>query len=212
MTDMTARDLPELLKHARLYGDEPIGPQMERTDYVNGWNACHAAFTAALAAMDAKAVAWRIEYKDGMRAFLPEEPAPSMFDAMGATITPLFTHPAPVAVGVDEAERAELERLRALVNAPQLHDFAQAVVLEAAHQRERWGAEHDAGKEPSDWFWLLGYLSGKALRSHIEGDTDKALHHTISSAAALANWHAAVNGVHTGMRPGIDTAALEADR
>lgn len=34
------------------------------------------------------------------------------------------------------------------------------------------------------------------------GDTDKALHHTISSAASLANWHAAILGT-TNMRPGI---------
>lgn len=88
------------------------------------------------------------------------------------------------------------------LNTPELHDFSAAVTLEAAHQRERWGSEHDAGKEPADWFWLLGYLSGKALRAHMSGDLEKALHHTISSAAALANWHAAIEG-KTNMRPGI---------
>ena len=101
------------------------------------------------------------------------------------------------------AQDAELERLRALVNTPQLHDFGAAVVLEAAHQRERWGSAHDAGKAPEDWFWLLGYLAGKALAAAKAGDLDKALHHTISSAATLANWHAAMSGEHTGMRPGI---------
>ncbi len=104
-------------------------------------------------------------------------------------------------------ERDELERLRALVNTPELHDFSRAVVLEAAHQRERWGSDHDAGKAPEDWFWLLGYLGGKALAAHSSGNTDKALHHTISSAAALANWHAAISGTHTAMRPGIDPVA-----
>lgn len=99
----------------------------------------------------------------------------------------------------------EAERLSALVNTPQLKDFASAVVLEAVHQRERWGVEHDAGKAPSDWFWLLGYLGGKALTAHIAGNRDKALHHTISSAAALANWHAAISGDSTLMRPGIST-------
>ena len=39
------------------------------------------------------------------------------------------------------------------------------------------------------------------------GETEKALHHTISSAAALANWHAALSGASTDMRPGIDPVA-----
>ncbi len=90
------------------------------------------------------------------------------------------------------SERAELKRLRALLNSPELHYFKEGVVIEAAHQRERWGAQHDEGKEPADWFWLVGYLAGKALAAHIGGDLDKAKHHTISAAAALANWHASV--------------------
>ena len=104
-------------------------------------------------------------------------------------------------------ERAELERLRMLVNTPTLHSFRDGVVLEAAHQRERWGSEHDVGKAPADWFWLVGYLAGKALHAQTSGDTEKALHHTISTAAALANWHASITGEHTAMRPGIDPAA-----
>jgi hypothetical protein len=98
--------------------------------------------------------------------------------------------------------RAENARLREALNTPELHDFAAGVVSEAQHQRQRWGAEHDAGKAPEDWFWLLGYLAGKALHAAKAGDMDKALHHTISTAAALANWHAAMLG-STNMRPGI---------
>lgn len=97
-----------------------------------------------------------------------------------------------------------ISELQALLNTPELHDFSAAVVLEAQHQRGRWGSDHDAGKEPQDWFWLLGHLGGKALRAHASGDTDKALHHTISSAAVLANWHAAVLGASNSMRPWID--------
>lgn len=100
----------------------------------------------------------------------------------------------------------EAARLRALISTPELHDFSRGVVLEAVHQRERWGSEHDAGKTPADWFWLVGYLAGKALHAQTSGNTDKALHHTISTAAALANWHAAITGSHTAMRPGIDAA------
>jgi hypothetical protein len=98
---------------------------------------------------------------------------------------------------------AEIERLRTLLGSPELHDFSLGVVNEAAHQRERWGATHDAGKGPEDWFWLLGYLGGKALRAAMQGDAEKALHHTISTAAACANWHAQLLGASNTMRPGI---------
>ena len=94
--------------------------------------------------------------------------------------------------------------------APELDHFASAVVREAAHQRARWGSDHDGGKAPADWFWLLGYLAGKALRAATVGDVKKAMHHTISSAAALANWHAALAGASTQMRPGIAAPAGEA--
>lgn len=106
----------------------------------------------------------------------------------------------------DEVKRLQAEnaRLLGLLNTPELHDFAKALPLEAAHQRERWGSEHDAGKEPQDWFWLIGYLAGKALRAHLDGDRDKALHHTITAAAALANWHAAILAGSSAMRPGIE--------
>jgi hypothetical protein len=89
---------------------------------------------------------------------------------------------------------AEVERLRAIWNTPEVNDFAHGVVLEAQHQRARWGSDHDAGKENADWFWLIGYLAGKALAAANAGNIDKALHHTISTAAALANWHAAIRG------------------
>jgi hypothetical protein len=96
-----------------------------------------------------------------------------------------------------------------VINSPETADFMAGVPLEAAHQRDRWGAEHDAGKAPLDWFWLIGYLAQKAATAQIAGDTNKALHHTISTAAALANWHAAISGTDTRMRPGIDPAALQ---
>lgn len=96
-----------------------------------------------------------------------------------------------VAMGVEEL-RQEVKRLRELLNTPELHDSAKAIPLEAAHQRERWGAPHDEGKAPEDWYWVVGYLAGKALRSHLEGNIEKAKHHTITCAAVLANWHARI--------------------
>lgn len=100
--------------------------------------------------------------------------------------------------------RAECLELRNVIDSPQTEDFLAAVKNEAAHQVARWGSDHDAGKAPADWFWLLGYLGGKALAAAIKGDVEKAKHHTISSAAALMNWHAALSGDRTSMRPGIE--------
>ena len=67
--------------------------------------------------------------------------------------------------------------------------FDIAVKNEAAHQVDKWGTVHDRKKEPQEWCWLVGYLAGKARRSHLAGDRTKALHHTISSAAVLFHWH-----------------------
>ena len=87
---------------------------------------------------------------------------------------------------------AEVQRCHELLNTPETADFLQGVKLEAAHQIERWGAPHDRSKSAENWFWLVGYLAGKALRAAVTGDRDKALHHCISTAAACANWHAAI--------------------
>jgi hypothetical protein len=96
---------------------------------------------------------------------------------------------------------AERDEARALLEAPEIADFVEGVRREAAHQRTRWDANGDAGKTPADWFWLIGYLAGKALHAQVSGNITKALHHTISTAAALCNWHAAILG-KTDMRPG----------
>jgi hypothetical protein len=102
------------------------------------------------------------------------------------------------------AAEEERDRIKALINSPQTANFLEAVQAEAAHQIERWGSAHDRGKSAENWFWLIGYLAGKALRAVIEGDRDKALHHTISSAAALANWHQAISAAETGRGIGDD--------
>lgn len=98
--------------------------------------------------------------------------------------------------------QAEVARLTKLLNTPETMRFLEGTRLEVAHQIERWGTVHDRAKEPADWFWLLGYLSGKALAAHSKGDTEKAMHHCISSAAVLANWHTHI-GLGSGlMQPG----------
>lgn len=117
-----------------------------------------------------------------------------------------LNHPTTIELHALQDENA---RLKALLNTPHIDNFVEAVRVEAAHQCERWGVENDAGKEPADWFWLIGYLAGKALAAAIKGDGDKAKHHTISSAAALLNWHAHMSGERTQMRPGIEPPATE---
>lgn len=92
---------------------------------------------------------------------------------------------------------------QAIINSPETADFAAAVPIEAAHQRERWPSHHDADKAPEDWVFLLGYLGGKACVATRVGDLDKARHHAISAAAVLANWHAALTHASTAPRPGI---------
>jgi hypothetical protein len=97
----------------------------------------------------------------------------------------------------------EAERLRDLISRPYIGAWTDEILIEAAHQRERYGAEHDTGKSPEDWFWLIGYLAGKALAAHKAGDTAKAHHHTVSTAAVLAHWAAAIDGNEAVFRPGI---------
>lgn len=99
--------------------------------------------------------------------------------------------------------KEEISALKGLLNTPETQDFDKAVPLESAHQVKRWGAQHDAGKNPEDWFWLVGYLAGKALAATKDGNSEKAKHHTISAAAALRNWHAHIRSGESAMRPGI---------
>lgn len=96
-----------------------------------------------------------------------------------------------------DAARLRVAELEALINTPHTLDFLEAVRLEAAHQRERWGAAHDAGKADTDWFWLVGYVAGKAVSK-----PEKQLHHIITTAAVCLNWHMA-RTVGNDMRPGI---------
>lgn len=96
----------------------------------------------------------------------------------------------------------ELRALKTLLNTPHTVQFLESTRLEVAHQILKWGTVHDRAKEPQDWYWLLAHLSGKALRAHIDNDLEKAKHHCISSAAVLANWHAAIAAVDTRFTPG----------
>lgn len=63
-----------------------------------------------------------------------------------------------------EAFKAEVDRLLNEINTPETTLFLGGVTREAAHQRQKWGSEKGAAKTPEDWFWLVGYLGGKACR------------------------------------------------
>lgn len=99
---------------------------------------------------------------------------------------------------------AEIMYLRGLINNPHTEEFLSATQYEAAHQRYRFGESQDRQKSAENWFWLIGRLVGKCLRAVITGDRDKALHHTISSAAALANWYQAIKLDTSGCGEGLD--------
>jgi hypothetical protein len=137
---------------------------------------------------------WRVADAIGRTVIRSSEQVQDLF-VMGAEI-------GRVANRALDAER-RVQQLEALINTPRTDDWLEAVRLEAAHQVERWGVEHDAGKALPDWFWLLGYLAGKALNAAVHGDTEKALHHTISSGAVLLNWWRHLKGIEQTFRPGI---------
>ena len=89
----------------------------------------------------------------------------------------------------EECQREDCKALRELLNRPEINNFIEGVRIEAAHQLRRWGREHDSTKSPEEWFWTVGYLAGKALAAQRADDDGKFMHHLISTAAVLANWH-----------------------
>jgi hypothetical protein len=110
------------------------------------------------------------------------------------------------------ARALEGDRLTALINNAQTADFLESVRAEAAHQVEKWGEAHDRDKSAENWFWLVGYLAGKCLRAAITGDKEGALHHTISAAAALCNWHKAIAADTSGCGAGADLDIAPVER
>ena len=109
---------------------------------------------------------------------------------------------------------AENERLREIeqryiqLATPEIHDFTVAMEREAAHQRDLWKNDHDAGKGALDWLWLIGFLATKAAQADRYGDREKYLHHIITAAAACCNWHANATGANTMMRAGSHVTDL----
>lgn len=87
--------------------------------------------------------------------------------------------------------KAKVKALEDLLHSMPIMNFLEAVQIEAGYQKIIW-PEQDKTKSAWDWFWALGYLSGKALAAEKANDKVKYLHHLVTSAALLANWHEAV--------------------
>lgn len=97
---------------------------------------------------------------------------------------------------------SELEGLKSKINSAEINDFIEGVRMEALYQRQKFGTNHDLGKSPEEWLWLIGFLATKATQANRYGDKEKYLHHIISSAAACLNWHANATGKNKEMKPG----------
>ena len=90
--------------------------------------------------------------------------------------------------------RAEVDRLKSVLGTPEVEDFLKAVEREAAYQREHWGKGHDEVKSHANWYWLLGWLGGKAVMDpHEPGDErtprERRLHRIVTVAAVAFHWH-----------------------
>lgn len=110
---------------------------------------------------------------------------------------------------IDIAAQYSKESIRQeLINTPELNSFIDAIRMEALHQRERWSSEHDEGKAPEDWLWLVGYLATKATQAERYGDHQKYLHHIVTCAASCLNWHSNATGVSNEMRSGPPVPAI----
>lgn len=107
------------------------------------------------------------------------------------------------------AAHKRIQELETLINTPLVDNFIKALPLEAAHQQERWGTDHDVGKTQFDWIFLIGHLATRAAMKFTEGNREKALHHTITTAAVCLNWHRHMQGELTRFRPGTDTTESE---
>lgn len=86
-------------------------------------------------------------------------------------------------------EESELENIKRKLNTPELTNFIEGVRLEAVHQQEKWGPEHDKRKRPGDWSLLLDYIKGKQVKAVWDGDLDKLKHHLITMSAICYNYH-----------------------
>lgn len=191
--DSNSGDYDTGIAHGQIECANQLGPIMLKLELASGAPAAQATADAEEAARQAVNKA-AVEIRDFLGVISPRFPS----DAELAVIIRKAVSPK----AAQEDWKAKYDALYATINTPHTDEWFEAVRLEAGFQIERWGTEHDAAKAPMDWFWLIGYLAGKALASQLKGDMSKAKHHTISSGAALLNWFRAMTGDTNSMRPG----------
>jgi hypothetical protein len=183
-------DLLRILRNFSDYASNAREKAMcEAADLIEQQAAC----IAELEARAGEAVAWLRE--DGEEAITAAKKCsletvnglPGKKAAAAYSIA-LFIHP-PIgdSTGKGDELKAEVDRLTAIINAPESNGFVQAILREAEHARVRW--QHtDASKTPDDWRGVLAILSQKALDAYGAGDEVKERHHIITTAAACYNW------------------------
>lgn len=87
--------------------------------------------------------------------------------------------------------------LNAIIHVPESDEFLKGVSIEAEYQRQLHGVDAtEARFDWHQWFWVTGYLLGKALAACKSGEDngDKAKHHLVTTAALLNNWHNTLTG------------------
>ncbi|MFM0405249.1 hypothetical protein [Paraburkholderia dipogonis] len=92
---------------------------------------------------------------------------------------------------------ARVAELNAIIHTPESDEFLKGVSIEAEYQRQLHGIDAtEARFDWHQWFWVTGYLLGKALAAckSGEGDGEKAKHHLVTSAALINNWHNTLTG------------------
>lgn len=83
---------------------------------------------------------------------------------------------------------AEIERLTGIIHTPESDDFIKGMSIEAEYQREAWEVD-DALKTPAQWLANIAWLAAKAVTALVSGDTEKARHHMVTTAACCKRWH-----------------------
>lgn len=103
-------------------------------------------------------------------------------------------------------------RLREIIHRPESDDFLKGVSIEAEFQRQKHGVDNlmQPTRDWHQWFWVSGYLLGKALSACLRGDREKAKHHLVTTAALLANWHNVFTGKPNATVTNVD-AGMKAD-
>lgn len=92
---------------------------------------------------------------------------------------------------------SRIHELNAIIHTPESNEFLKGVSIEGEYQRQLHGVDiTDARFDWHQWFWVTGYLLGKALAAckSGEGDGEKAKHHLITAAALISNWHNVLTG------------------